>query len=435
MKNLFGTDGIRALMGDYPLTHEGLYKLGTVIGSWAHAHNKARIIIATDTRISATFCKYALISGLVQFPIMLHDGGILPTPVLHYLVQKYEYDYGIIITASHNNADYNGIKIVTKEGKLSDTEQMTLEAHHALPISPCNYSELGQAAYLPHAFNLYQEALNRNFQANFLKNIKIVIDCAHGAWSQYAEIIFKHFGAHVISLASSGPNNNINKECGSLYPHNIQQAVIKHEATIGIAFDGDGDRIIVVNKAGIIKDGDDILSMLIHHPRYKKNSAIVGTSMTNEGVADYMNQYNKTLVRVAVGDAHVLEELKRENLTLGGEPSGHIIARDFSESADALFVALRLLETMILTYNMDLTTFSKYPQELINLPVTVKKDLDTENFKAFLKEHAKVIDKSRIMIRYSGTEPVVRILVEYNNQEDKEIVQTKLLPSLSHYFV
>ena len=262
-----------------------------------------------------------------------------------------------------------------------------------------------------------------------------MVDCAYGAWSYHAESILKHFGAQVISICSSGPNSIINKDCGSLYPEKVRDAVLKNEATIGFAFDGDGDRVVAVSKAGIIKDGDDILSLLIHHPRYKKNTHVIGTAMTNQGLADHLEQYNKKLVRVSVGDAYVLNELKKENLTLGGEPSGHIITRDFSEGSDALFSALRLLETMISTQNFELNTFSKYPQELVNIPVTTKKDLDSQTFKTFLDEQAQILEKSRIMIRYSGTEPVVRILIEYNNQEDKELVRTKLLPSLTHYFV
>lgn len=435
MKNLFGTDGIRALMGSYPLTHEGLYTLGIKLGTWSITQNKVRILIATDTRSSATFCKYGLISGLVHSPLIIEDGGILPTPVLHYLIQKYDYDYGIMITASHNDATYNGIKILTKEGKLSEDAQYAIE-NHPLP-SPLiqSYNHLGQVTYNTKVFKLYHENLYRHFQANFLKNIKIVIDCANGAWSYYAEEVFKHFGAHVISIYSSGPTNNINENCGSLYPAKLQEAILKHDAMIGFAFDGDGDRLVVVNQNGEIKNGDDLLSLLIHHPRYKKNCSIIGTSMTNEGLVDYLRKYNKELVRVAVGDIHILDALKKNNLTLGGEPSGHIITRDFSESSDALFVALRIIETMILTSNLELKTFYKYPQELVNLPVTSKKDLETENFKDFINEKSKLIQKSRIMIRYSGTEPVVRILVEYNNQEDKEAVKTKLLPSLTHYFV
>ena len=435
MKNLFGTDGIRARMGVYPLTQAGLHTLGITLGAWFCSYKKSRIIIATDTRDSATFCKYALMSGLVQSPVTLHDAGILPTPVLHYIVQKYEYDYGIIITASHNDASYNGIKIVTKDGKLSHEEQLAFQAFSQLEISPCAYTTLGQALYYPDTLTLYQEALDRNFQSHFLKHIKVVIDCAYGAWSYNAESILKHFGAEVISICSSGPNTIINNACGSLYPEKVRAAVLKHEAVIGFAFDGDGDRVVVVNRNGEIKDGDDILSLLINHPRYKKNHSIIGTVMTNQGLADHLEQYNKKLTRVNVGDSYVLQELKKENLTLGGEPSGHIIARDFSEGSDALFCALRLLETMIATHNFELKTFCKYPHALANIPVKTKKDLESPTFKTLLDEQTKILEKSRVMVRYSGTEPVVRILIEYNNHEDSNIVLTKLLPSLTHYFV
>ena len=435
MKNLFGTDGIRARMGDFPLTPQGLHTLGIVLGSWFYTQKKSRIIIATDTRHSATFCKYTLISGLTQSPVVVHDAGIIPTPVLHYLVQKYEYDYGIMITASHNDASYNGIKIVTKEGKLSYDEQQIFQSFSKEHISGCDYTQLGQATYHPEAFKLYEEGLDRHFQPNFLKNIKIVIDCAYGAWSYHAESILKHFGAQVVSICSSGPNDSINKNCGSLYPEKVRDAVLKHEATIGFAFDGDGDRVIAVSKSGVIKDGDDILSLLIHHPRYKKNINIIGTAMTNQGLVDYLEQFNKKLVRVSVGDSYILQELKKENLTLGGEPSGHIITRDFSEGSDGLFSALRLLETMISTQNFELNTFCKYPQEIINIPVTTKKDLECSAFQTFLNEHTEIVKKSRIMIRYSGTEPLVRILIEYNNKEDKAVVCEKLLPSLKNYFI
>lgn len=435
MNNLFGTDGIRSQIGKYPLTHEGLHTLGITLGAWACSQEKKRIIIGTDTRNSATFCKYTLMSGLTQSPVIVTDVGIFPTPALHYLVQKYDYDYGIIITASHNDASYNGIKIVTKQGKLSSEEQRTIEDFKQFPTSEYNYETLGQATYLPDALNLYQEGLDRHFQSNFLKHIKVVIDCAHGAWSFHAEKILKHFGADVISICSSGPNTSINKECGSLFPEKLRDAVLTHKANLGLAFDGDGDRVIAVNTAGEIKDGDDILSILSHHPRYKKNSNIVGTHMTNQGLADYLEEHGKKLVRTFVGDCHILHELKTHDLSLGGEPSGHIIARDFSESSDALFIGLRLLETIILTNNMELTTFKKYPQKIINVPITTRKDLESEIFKNFIEEQSKIVKKSRIMIRYSGTEPVVRILVEYDNIEDSELVHTHLLPSLTHYFI
>jgi phosphoglucosamine mutase len=157
--------------------------------------------------------------------------------------------------------------------------------------------------------------------------------------------------------------------------------------------------------------------------------------MTNQGLADYMQEHGKALLRTSVGDCHILEELRNQNLTLGGEPSGHIIARDFSESSDGLFTALRLLETIMLTNNVELTTFKKYPQAIVNVPITTKKDLENELFKHFIDEQSKIVTKSRIMIRYSGTEPVVRILVEYNNIEDSELVRTHLIPQLTHYFV
>ena len=247
--------------------------------------------------------------------------------------------------------------------------------------------------------------------------------------------LFKSFGASVTTLHNNPDGYNINKDCGSLHPETLQKAIDKQCADIGFAFDGDGDRLTVVTKDGIIKNGDDILSFLLSHPRYKKNTRIVGTVMTNQGFETYLEQQGRTLLRTPVGDAYVTEKLEKEDLTLGGEPSGHIILRDFSNTSDALFTALRICETALLLKDWSITTFTKFPQMLWSLPVAQKKDLTQQPFATVLHETEEKLEGGRLLVRYSGTESVLRIMIEAQNNTIAETIGKQLCEQLKKEIV
>src|ERR1700733_7543834 len=256
--------------------------------------------------------------------------------------------------------------------------------------------------------------------------MRIVLDCAYGACSFYAPEIFRLFGAQVIPLHTHYNGTNINDQCGAVHPQALQRAVLENNADIGFAFDGDGDRVITVNSEGIVKDGDDLLAMLTHHPTYMREQAVVATSMSNQGLHDYLAQVGKQLIRTQVGDKYIVQELQKQNLLLGAEQSGHIIVRDYSNSGDGIFAALRILQTIQITGNKNLTTFSKYPQLTINIPVSHKKDLRQNPMQTYIQAHEQQCKAGRLLVRYSGTENVLRLMIEHPDEQQARIIINSL---------
>lgn len=434
--NLFGTDGIRTRFGDYPLNIDNLIDLGKSICLWAKSKSKLpKIVIATDTRISASLIKSLLMSGLLQYETEIYDAQILPTPVIYNLVQKQKlFDFGIVITASHNLYQDNGIKVIDKtQDKLSkDDEELISDIFLKKTFIQTNSDKLGKSFYYTESKQKYINDISNFFKTSFLKNIKLIIDCANGATSDFAIKIFNFFGINPIIIGNEPNGKNINKDCGSTNLHKIQKIVISQNADIGFAFDGDGDRIIVINKNGEIKDGDDILSFLLSNPIYKSQT-IVGTIMSNYGLELFLEKQNKKFIRTNVGDKYIAQELVKQNLLLGGEQSGHIILRDYLNSGDAIFVALRILETMNITKNFTLDTFKKYPQICMNLKIQAKQDLFCEPFNSIISKYKKE-NSGRLIIRYSGTEPILRIMVEDSTLESAKKIATDLYNDLDLAF-
>ncbi len=415
MKNLFGTDGIRDKIHHGALTLENLTQLGHAIGQWAtnNFEKPIKILIGYDTRSSCTLILETLSASLLQYPIELYNGKIIPTPVVCKLVKEEEFDLGIIISASHNLAEYNGIKIVKKDAKISAFSESAItqlfyqeKFHDHVPANVMQeYDQANQ---------LYKIFITAWFESNFLQNQTIVLDCAHGATYKLAPKIFEFFGAQVIAINNHPDGHNINLQCGSTCPKNIITAVLTHHADWGIAFDGDGDRVIIIDKDGNTYDGDEILGVLTQHPLFKK-SPVVGTIMSNQGLGQYLQEKNKILFRSAVGDKHVFQMMQQYHAMLGGEPSGHIIVEPFSYSGDGIFTALLFIDTL-LKESVHLPMFTKFAQVATSIEVTTQHNLQQEPYVQIIKKYEALLNPGRLVVRYSGTEPILRIMVECNNQ-------------------
>jgi len=432
---LFGTDGIRNHVGEIPFTQDALPRLGAAIARWAlqTVSNRPRILIAHDTRISCSWVSAALESGLLQYPVTLRITDTLPTPAACLLAHiNDDIDCGIIISASHNPYHDNGIKIIRKNGKISAEDELIITHFFYNPSHTLvDYTNLGSRESYSTALHEYAQYIINMFPAQMLAGKKIVLDCANGATYNVAQIIFEKLGAttHMIYNAPNGVN--INDNCGAVHPEALARIVREQGADAGFAFDGDGDRIVAVSSDGSVHNGDTILALLLDHPRYKDASHIVGTSMSNHGFVHFLGKRNKKLVRANVGDKHVALALETNNLLLGGEQSGHIIMRDYMNTGDGIFTALRLLETFTLNGNWTMRTFTPYPQVLINIPVIQKKDLTCPPFSTIIQEYETQLHAGRCVIRYSGTENLLRIMVEDDTLEHATIIGTALSQKLS----
>ncbi|MGC2310986.1 MAG: hypothetical protein WA432_05215 [Candidatus Babeliaceae bacterium] len=429
MTTVFGTDGIRERVGTALLTHDQLISIGQALALWIQARSQKNphILLIYDTRISNSYIKSTLKSGLLMHEVTLFDGGVLPTPAaLHIMQQVTEFDCALIISASHNPYYDNGIKIFDKMGKLSEEDEQHITAL-INEKKTFTYSTFGQEInYHAQAEKIYSDQVIRFFPKNFLQHKKIVLDAAHGATYRCAEMIFEKLGAQVIMINNQPTGTNINDECGTLAPTALQKAVQDYQADVGFAFDGDGDRVIAVSAEGIIKDGDDFLALLLEHPAYRTEKIIVGTVMSNVALEQYLYQKNKQLVRTSVGDKYITEKLQQHNLLLGGEQSGHIILHDLLATGDGILSALRLLETLTYSHNWNLITFTKYPQILLNIPIKHKKDLAHQPYASLIYQAQKRLLGGRLLVRYSGTEPLLRIMVEAQHKELAQAVCTDI---------
>ncbi len=436
MQNLFGTDGIRARVGQSPLTPHELVTFGATLGAWiCSKQTSPQILIAHDTRHSAPLVKACLKAGLLQNPVDIYDGGVVPTPALFHQIVDGPYDYGIMITASHNPYQDNGIKIITKkDGKLTEIDEQELNALYASNQATPSYEHLGTDQKAPDATAEYLAVLRLYFPEQFLRGITLVLDCAQGAYTSIAPVFLEELGAHIIPLAVTPNGKNINKNCGSLYPQQLQEAVIAHSAHAGFAFDGDGDRLVAVTKNGICKDGDELLSFLLNHPTYQQESAIVGTILSNEGLATHLEKQGKILYRTPVGDKNVIQKMKDCGALIGGEPSGHLILRDFTDTADGLFTLLRIAQAAHFLTDWNFTSFKKFPQVTLNVPITCKKDLTCTPYATIIATHQAELSEGRVIVRYSGTEPLLRIMVEASDQEKAYSVGNQLSHQLLEAF-
>lgn len=436
---MFGTDGIRSKIGTEYLTMHQLPRVGSALARWAQEKYgpQPRILIAQDTRNSGDYIKAALKSGLLLFPVRTTDVHVLPTPAVVQILQAHDiFDCALIISASHNPYYDNGIKVADRAtGKITPQDEMRITELLGQEYLP-DYTHLGTEITFESlcagqsADAMYSELITRLCKQNFLAGKKIVLDCAHGATYRIAQQIFAYTGAEIVLLHAQPNGNNINDACGATHVESLQAAVLKHHADIGFAFDGDGDRVIAVNRAGIIKDGDDLLALLSQHPGYRAQSTIVGTVMSNFGFEQWLHLQGKNLVRTAVGDKHIAAYLEQEQLLLGGEQSGHIILKNHTLTGDGILVALKVCEALCIMGNWAMDTFDKCPQMLFNIPVKCKRDLTQEPLAGMIAQAKEQLASGRILVRYSGTEGCLRVMVEASEREQAQFVGVELSKQL-----
>ena len=423
----FGTDGIRGTVNQGNITGEKFFKFGLASGTYFknQKKNKQIAVIAKDTRLSGYTLEPALVSGLVSGGMHVFTLGPLPTNGLAMLTKSMRANMGIMITASHNPYQDNGLKLFGPDGmKLSDKIEKKIEklidAKNINQLT--NPKLLGRVKRLEDGNEKYIKILKSNFPKNFnLKGTKIVLDCANGACYKAAPKLLSELGAKVITIGVKPNGLNINYKCGSTYPSKIKFFVKKYKANVGISFDGDADRIIMCDEKGKIINGDQIIAMLARRWKIKKilRGGVIGTLMSNYGLEQFLKKENIKFFRAKVGDRYVKEKMKKLNFNLGGEQSGHIILGKFATTGDGLLVALEVLFSLRkgIKASKLLNIFKPLPQMLENIEVKNKNILNSYKCKTAIRLANKVMKKNgRILVRKSGTEPKIRIMAESHNK-------------------
>lgn len=433
-RSLFGTDGIRGHVNQEPMTAQTILQvgqaLGCVIRKEASGTKRPRVVIGKDTRLSGYTFETALQAGLCSMGVDVLLMGPIPTPAVAFIADSMRADAGIMITASHNPYMDNGIKIFTRHGfKLTDElegqiQSMVFDGFDQSAAYP-EPAQVGRAKRIDDAQGRYISNVKQHFfQDATLDGLKIVLDCAHGATYAVAPLVFEELGAQVITVGCAPDGLNINDGVGALHPKSLHQHISKHQADLGIAFDGDGDRMVAVDKHGQVYDGDDVLSILMEaqdlYPELSQG--VVGTLMTNFGLEAKCKSQNIPFYRANVGDRHVVEMLKNKKCVVGGESSGHLIYLSKSTTGDGLLSAMLLLNVLV-AKNKSLdefsTSFQRYPQELKSILVKEKRPLESwpAMKKAIDEANEKLQGKGRTLTRYSGTENKIRLMVESKDPE------------------
>nr|MCS5589644.1 phosphoglucosamine mutase [Candidatus Thioglobus sp.] len=375
MHEFFGTDGIRGEVGKAPITADFLLKVGWAVGSVLRESGEASVIIGKDTRVSGYLFESALEAGFLSAGVNVGMLGPMPSPAIAYLTQAFGATAGVVISASHNPFQDNGVKFFSSKGvKLSDEIQKAIEEKISSTMVSVDSASIGKAKRYGQAVGRYIEFCKSTFDKNCnLSDLKIVIDCANGATYHIAEDVFTELGASVVMINNQPDGYNINRDCGATDTKHLQQEVLDQNADLGIAFDGDGDRLIMVDHKGEKVDGDELVFIIAD--AWKKNShlksnTVVGTKMTNLGIQDAFSDLGINFIEAEVGDRHVMDQLINNNAVLGGEGSGHIICLNKSTSGDGIIAALQVLEVLCKSqqplYNLK-KNMNKYPQVLINI--------------------------------------------------------------------
>ncbi len=425
-RKYFGTDGIRARVGDPTMTPEFILKLGWAVGKVLANHYQGSVLIGKDTRISGYMLESSLQAGLSAAGVDIKLVGPMPTPAIAYLTRTFRASAGIVISASHNPYYDNGVKFFSGHGlKLPDEVEQEIEAQMDRPMEVVSSDKLGKAERINDATGRYIEFCKRTIpSSDALHGLKIVVDCANGATYHSAPHVFSELGAQVTSIAAAPDGLNINRDCGATAPQRLAEAVISNGADLGIALDGDGDRLIMVDEKGEIVDGDEIL-YVIAHGRKKEGQfqgGVVGTQMSNLGLEVSLAQHEIPFERAKVGDRYVMERLMTEGWQLGGESSGHIICLDRTTTGDGIVAALQVLHVMINSGRSlrDLREgMQRFPQTLVNVPLQEKIDLDSSTViqEAVRDVEAQLSDRGRVLLRPSGTEPLIRVMVEGQDEQ------------------
>ena len=436
VRKYFGTDGIRGKVGDYPITPEFVLKLGWAIGRVLANGEKKKVLIGKDTRISGYMFESALEAGLSAAGVDIYLLGPMPTPAIAYLTSALEAQAGIVISASHNPYFDNGIKFFSATGtKLADSIECAIEAQLEHPLATVESAKLGRAHRVEDAKSRYVDFCKSTFPKNAsLHGFNIVLDCANGATYHIAPSLFSELGADITILGAKPNGLNINMDCGSTHLGILQKTVLAQKADLGIAFDGDGDRVLMVDHCGEIVDGDELLFILASHAvKTKKDlgSGIVGTAMSNLGLELALKELGLKFERAAVGDRYVNERLQATGWQLGGEASGHIISRNIIKTGDGIIIALQILAALQSnkqSLHDAKNGMKKFPQKLINIPVAQPLSVaESPAVKKAISAAEKVLSKQgRILLRPSGTESVVRIMVEGNDIQQVQTIATQL---------
>lgn len=436
-KQYFGTDGIRGKVGEHPITPDFVMRLGYAAGRvLASADSKTKrpaVLIGKDTRISGYMFEAALEAGLSAAGVDVLLVGPMPTPAVAYLTRALRAQAGIVISASHNPYYDNGIKFFSAEGaKLPDAIEHAIEAELDKPMQVMESAKLGKARRIDDAAGRYVEFCKSTFPSNLdLRGLKIVLDCAHGATYHVAPDVFHELGAEIVAIGNKPDGLNINEQVGSTHPQALQKAVVEHQADLGIAFDGDGDRVMMVDGKGDLLDGDQLLYIIALglYAKGKLKGGVAGTLMTNLALEHALQKHQIPFARANVGDRYVLELLNEKNWKLGGENSGHILTLDKHTSGDAIIAALQVLHALKQsgkTLTQMRTELVLYPQVLINVTYQSKEnqaklDLNMPQLQNAVKSaEAKLNGTGRVLLRASGTEPKIRVMVE---GQDAKLVQ------------
>ncbi len=421
-RRFFGTDGIRGRVGEPPITADFILKLGWAAGRALVSQGCNKVLIGKDTRISGYMFESALEAGLSAAGLDIALLGPMPTPGIAYLTRTLNACAGVVISASHNPYYDNGIKFFSRDGaKLPDELEARIEALLDEPLTTAESSALGKAERIEDARGRYIEFCKSTLPSRIsLRHLKIVVDCAHGATYHIAPSVFSELGAQVVPMGVSPNGLNINDGVGSTQPEQLRQAVIAEQADLGIAFDGDGDRVAMVDGNGRVLNGDDLL-YVIARDRLRAGQlpggAVVGTLMSNLGLEVAFNELGIDLHRAKVGDRYVMQLLNQHGLMIGGEGSGHIICLDRTTTGDGIVSALQVVAAMV-TADVTLAELtqgmSQYPQHLVNVPVAKQKDpADSKRIQEAVRQAELELGvRGRVLLRPSGTEPVIRVMVE-----------------------
>jgi phosphoglucosamine mutase len=413
-------------VGKSPITADILLKVGWAVGSVLKEQNEnASVIIGKDTRVSGYLFESALEAGFLSAGVNVGMLGPMPSPAIAYLTQAFSATAGVVISASHNLYQDNGVKFFSSKGvKLNDETQKAIEKKISMPMSSVGSESIGKARRYEQALGRYIEFCKSTFDKSCdLSNLKIIIDCANGATYHIAEDVFSELGASVSMINNTPDGYNINRDCGATDTKHLQKEVLENNADLGIAFDGDGDRLIMVDHKGQKVDGDELVFIIANSWKEGgdlKSNKVVGTKMTNLGIQLAFAEIGVSFIEADVGDRHVMDQLIEHKAILGGEGSGHIICLNKSTSGDGIIAALQVLEVMSKTGKTLLelkSKMTKYPQVLINVKTDTKVNLQEESklSQAINSVESKLSKTGRVLVRESGTEPLVRVMVESSN--------------------
>ncbi len=428
-RKLFGTDGVRGRANVYPMTAEMALRLGAAAGRFFRRddHASHRVVIGKDTRLSGYMLENALTAGLCSTGMNVLLLGPVPTPAVGFLTRSMRADLGVMISASHNPHQDNGIKFFGPDGfKLSDDAEAQIEAMLAGEIDLATSENIGRAKRIDDGRGRYQEFVKTTFPTGVrLDGLKVVIDCANGAAYKAAPDVLWELGAEVIAVGVSPNGTNINDRCGSTYTQTAAEAVVAHGAHVGISLDGDADRVMILDETGQVADGDQIMALLAGRWAEEgrlKGGTLVATVMSNLGLERHLAGKGLRLERTAVGDRYVVEAMRRGGYNLGGEQSGHIVMTDYATTGDGLIAGLQFLAEMARTgepASQLIRQFHSVPQMLKNVHFPAgAKPLEAEKVRAVIARHeAALVGKGRILIRKSGTEPLIRVMAECEDED------------------